>query len=248
METYKTIIVDDEDLARAVVREACDRYPSISVVAECPNGFEAVKAITELSPDIVFLDIQMPKLNGFEVLDLVEGNFAVVFITAHEEHALKAFDANALDYLLKPFSHERFDKAIHKAFDMLRTDSGASSRAKGAALAHPEGLLDRILIREGGSVRVLTLDQISHIEAQDDYIAIVSGGKKFLKQQTMKQIESHLPPQRFVRIHRSTLLNIDFLSRIELYTKDSRVVILTDATRLHVSRAGYDRLKQYLEG
>jgi len=244
--TYTAIIVDDEALARQAIRQECDRRADLKVLEECANGFEAVKAITDLRPDIVFLDIQMPKLNGFEVLELLQEECAVIFVTAHEEHALKAFDANAIDYLLKPFSGDRFDKAVEKAIIALGAGKALETRQKAAA-KRPAGLSDRILVRDGSKVQVIPLDHISHIEAEDDYVAIVARGKRHLKLQSMADIDSPLPSDRFVRIHRSTILNLDYLVRIEPYAKDSRVAILKDGTKVHVSRSGYEKLKGFLE-
>jgi len=247
-ESLKAIIVDDESLARGIIREYLSRHSDIDVVAECGNGFEAVKAITELAPDIVFLDIQMPKLDGFEVLELVDGAFAVVFVTAHDEHALKAFDVNAVDYLLKPFTSERFDRALSKAFETLHTGDAPAANEKARSIRrHDGGESERVLIKDGTNVHILPLESISHIEARDDYVSVVSRGKKYLKEQSLRELEERLPQDRFIRIHRSTLLNIDFLARIETYAKDSRVAILKDGSRLNISRSGYDRLKSRLE-
>ena len=243
---YSAVIVDDEDLARQAVRQECSRLGTIEIIGECANGFDAVKAIAELKPDIVFLDIQMPKLSGFEVLELLQEEFAVIFVTAHEEHALKAFDANAIDYLLKPFTPERFDKAVEKAVGSLRAGTAGETRKKTGSLS-PEGHTGRILVRDGSKVHVIPYDQVSHIEAQDDYIAVIANGKRHLKQQRMADIEDRLPSDRFVRIHRSTILNLDYLVRIEPYAKDSRVAILKDGTKVNVSRSGYEKLKGFLE-
>ena len=240
----RTIIVDDEPLARRLLREHCAAMADAQVVAECANGFEAVKAIQELSPDVVLLDVQMPKLSGFEVLELVEGSFAVVFVTAHDEHALRAFEVNAVDYLLKPVDAARFPKAWEKTGDALRRRTVPKPRSL-ADLA--EKRTDRILIRDGGSVHVIPAATIDVITAQDDYVEVKAGDRKYLKQQTMAQIEVNLDPQRFVRIHRSTLLNIDRLAKLELYAKDSRVAILKDGSRWNVSRSGYDRLRELLD-
>ncbi len=242
--TLRTVIVDDEPLARRLLREHCASIPQAEIVAECANGFEAVKSIQELSPDVVFLDVQMPKLNGFEVLDLVDGSFAVVFVTAHDEHALRAFEVNAVDYLLKPVDGERFRKAWEKAAAAVERRETPLPRSLAGM---GEQRTDRVLIRDGGNVHIVLTTNIDVITAQDDYVEIQAGGKKYLKQQTMSQIEVHLDPQRFVRIHRSTLLNIDRLAKLELYAKDSRVAILKDGSRWNVSRAGYDRLRELLE-
>ncbi len=246
-EPITVIIVDDEELARQAVRHECRRHPELSVIAECSNGFEAVKAIIEKRPSIVFLDIQMPKLSGFEVLEVVEPGFSVVFVTAHDEHAIRAFDANAVDYLLKPFSPERFDRAVERAVERLRLGTTDEERQKGIEAGRSRDPAERVLVREGSRVHVLPLDRISHIEAQDDYVAVVSGGKKYLKQQTMAEIESVLPDGRFARVHRSSIINLDYLARIELYAKDSRVAILRDGTKVKVSRSGYEKLKGFLE-
>lgn len=240
--TMRAIIVDDEELARGVIREHLAAHPDITVVAECANGFEAVKAIAELKPDVLFLDIQMPKLTGFEVLDLLETRPAVVFVTAYDSFALKAFEVHAVDYLLKPFSRERFEEAL------LRAVAGAVVQAGAIA-----GLLretrtgsrpiERILIRDGQKVHVLPVDTVTYIEAQDDYVAVHAGGKSHLKQERLADLEAALDPAQFIRIHRSYLLNINCLVRLEAFARESHVAILRDGTRLPVSRSGYDRLK-----
>jgi two-component system LytT family response regulator len=243
----RAIIVDDEDLARKVLREYLASHKEVEVVKECANGFEAVKAITELSPDLVFLDIQMPKLNGFEVIELIEKKPTVIFTTAYDEYALKAFEVHAVDYLLKPFSQERLDEALRHVEGM----SGATpestrihelvTAARGQAFP-----AERILIREGSKVHIVHAEDIDYIEARDDYAAIRTRGKDLLKQTTLSALEEELDPRTFVRIHRSYILNIDRLAKVELYAKDSRVAILNDGARLQVSRAGYARLKELL--
>ncbi len=240
----RTIIVDDEPLARRLVREHVTALADAEVVAECANGFEAVKAIQELRPDIVLIDVQMPKLNGFEVLELVDGTFAVIFVTAHDEHAVRAFEVNAVDYLLKPVDEARFRQAWDKASSAVRRHAVPAMRTL-AALG--EQRTDRILIRDGGNVHVVPAETVDVITAQDDYVQVMAGGRKFLKQQTMGEIESHLDPRRFVRIHRSTIINIDRLAKIELYAKDSRVATLKDGSTWNVSRAGYDRLRELMD-
>jgi len=241
------VIVDDEELARHLVREYLSAHPEIEIVGECANGFEAVKVVTELKPDLLFLDIQMPKLNGFEVLDLLEKNFAVIFVTAYDEYALKAFDVHAVDYLLKPFSKARFDEALLRAKERIGGNQ-SPGLSKLAAEAHPKTKpIGRVLIREGSKVHVIPVEKVDYVEAQDDYFAVKAEGKKLLKQGTLSALEQELDPKRFPRIHRSYILNIDRLSKIELYAKDSRVAILTDGTRLQVSRAGYAKLKGLLD-
>ncbi len=245
----RIVIVDDEALARAVVREYAAADADVEIVADCANGFEAVKAVSELKPDLVLLDVQMPKLDGFEVLELLGRDQAVIFITAYDQYALKAFEVHAVDYLLKPFSAERFQEAIGRARERLRGKSAAPMGDVEQIIrdARPRsGPAGRVLIRDGANVHVLTVDKIDYVEAQDDYVAFKSEGKQYLKDQTLSAVEETLDPARFVRIHRSFILNIDRISKVELYAKDSRMAILRDGTRLPVSRAGYARLSQLL--
>ncbi len=248
-EHVRIAVVDDEPLARAVVREYAAADPTIEIVAECANGFEAVKAVSELKPDLVLLDVQMPKLDGFEVLELLGRDQPVVFITAYDQYALRAFEVHAIDYLLKPYSAERFQEAIGRARERLRLRAGAPSTPVEALVrdAKPKtGHAERVLIRDGANVHVLPVDTIDYVEAQDDYVAFKSAGKQYLKDQTLASVEATLDPARFVRIHRSFILNLDRIAKVELYAKDSRVAILRDGTRLPVSRAGYARLSELL--
>lgn len=246
MRKIRVLIVDDEELARAVLREYLAAHSEIEIAGECTNGFEAVKAVADLAPDLLFLDIQMPKLDGFEVLELIEKEVPVIFVTAYDQHAIRAFEVHAVDYLLKPFSPERLAEALAR----VRTRFGSGEPvpvAKLSAEARPPGKrLERILVRHDARVHVIPVERIDYLEAQDDYIGIKSEGKAYLKQQTLAEVETLLDPARFVRIHRSYILNVERLARIELYAKDSRVAILADGSRLPVSRAGYLRLKELL--
>jgi len=243
MELIRTIIVDDEELARSIIREYLEDHPEVVIEAECSNGFEAVKAITELKPDLVFLDVQMPKLNGFEVLELIETDLTVIFVTAYEQYAVKAFEVHAIDYLLKPFSRERFDEALERAKEKFSKEV-FFPQEEVIQSARPKGEpVERVLVRDGSKVFVIPANKIDYIEAQDDYVAIKSDGKSHLKKQRLADLESLLDPKRFVRIHRSYILNVDRLARLELYAKDSRMAILKDGTQLQVSRTGYDKLK-----
>jgi two-component system LytT family response regulator len=241
----RVVIVDDEMPARMALRALLADEADAIVVAECENGFEAVRTITDLQPDVVLLDVQMPKLDGFDVLELVGAEVPVVFVTAHDEFALKAFEVHAVDYLLKPVSPERLATALAR----VRERAGGA-RPTGAALrasARPPGaFLERVVIRDGAQVHVVAVGKIDYVEAQDDYVAFRTGGKSLLKEQTMADVEASLDPRRFVRIHRSYLLNVDRLVRVEPYAKDSRIAILGDGTRLPVSRSGYQRLQQLL--
>jgi two-component system LytT family response regulator len=242
---WKAVVVDDEELARAFLEEMLRRHADVAVAAECANGFEAVKAIGETKPDLIFLDIQMPKLDGFEVLELIEPGPAVICVTAYDQYAMRAFDAHAVDYLLKPFSAERFDTALERARRRLRESRAA---APAVALRPPESKLERIVVRDGARIHIIPLDKLDYAEAQDDYIALHSAGKSYLKQQTIAQLEAQLDPLCFVRIHRSCLVNLERVTRIEPYGKESRLATLADGTRLPVSRSGYGRLLAAMEG
>jgi two-component system LytT family response regulator len=249
--TLRAVIVDDEEPARMAVRQGLIDLGGVEIVAECANGFEAVKVVAESRPDLVLLDVQMPKLDGFEVLELIGGDIPVVFVTAYDEFALRAFEVHAVDYLLKPFTIDRLAAAIARVRQRTAAVPALAppppSPSALAASARPPGAtLDRVVIRDGAQVHVLPLDKIDYVEAQDDYVAFHVAGKTVLKDQTLGDLESRLDARRFVRIHRSYLLNIERLSRVELYAKDSRVAILVDGTKLPVSRSGYQRLQALL--
>ena len=240
-ERMRVAIVDDEALARSVLREYLARHDDIDIVAECANGFDAVKAIAELEPELVFLDIQMPRLDGFEVAELIGAKTKLIFVTAYDQYALKAFECHALDYLLKPFSEQRFEQALaHARANRSMPETVQTLAREAVARAAP---LDRVLIRDGAKVHVIASARIDYIEAQDDYISIRSEGKSYLKSQTLAELEAQLDPAKFLRVHRSYLLNIDGIRRIEAATKDSHVAILRDDTRIPVSKAGYQKLK-----
>jgi two-component system LytT family response regulator len=238
----RVAIVDDEEPARTLLREYLAAYPEIDVVAECTNGFEAVRAATELDPDLLLLDVQMPGLSGFEVLELLERQLAVVFVTAYDEHALRAFEVHAVDYLLKPFSAERLGQALARAWQRL--GQRQPGLAGIVAAARPAGVpLTRLLVREGPQVHVISVGALDVAEARDDYLCLRAGGREFRKQQTMSELEEQLDPEKFVRVHRSFIVNLDRVARIERYAKDSRLVVLKDGGKIPVSRAGYARLR-----
>jgi len=243
----RTVIVDDEAPARALLREYLGAESGVEVVGECANGFEAVKRIGELAPDLVLLDVQMPKLDGFEVLDLLDSRPAIVFVTAYDEYALRAFQVHAVDYVLKPVGRERLAEAIAQARARIGETTPAPSPA---ALAHsaraPGQFTERVLIKDGAHVHVIPIERVDWIEAQDDYVAIRADGKTHLKPQPLSELAAGLDPERFVRIHRSYVLNVERLARLELYAKDSRVAFLKDGKELPVSRAGYARLKELM--
>lgn len=241
----RVVIVDDEALARGVLREFLSVHADVEIVAECANGFEAVKAVADLKPDLLLLDVQMPKLDGFEVLDLVGGEADVVFVTAYDSYAIRAFDVHAIDYLLKPFSAERLAEALDRARQRMASKA-RPAQAFASEVRADRAPLDRVLIRDRGDVHVVPIGKIDFIESQDDYVAIRSGGKSYLKEQTMGELESLLDPSAFVRIHRRFLLNVARLSKIALGAKDSHIAILTDGTELPISRSGYARLRELL--
>lgn len=239
--SLRALIVDDEELARLVVREHLAAHGDIEILGEAANGFEAVKLAAELKPDLVFLDVQMPKLDGFEVLALLEGRPSVIFVTAFDQHALKAFDAHAVDYLLKPFSKERFDAALDKA---RRSAKPAPDLAPTLQSAAREGKpLDRIVVKDGPKVTIVPLDKLDFVQAQDDYVLLRTEGRDLLKQQTLSSLETQLDPNRFIRIHRSYILNLERLTRLEQDSKEHWEAVLRDGKRLPVSKTGYQRLK-----
>jgi two-component system LytT family response regulator len=243
-DVLRVVTVDDEEPARLALRHALHEIGGVEIVAECANGFEAVKAVTELRPDLVFLDVQMPKLDGFEVLELLADAVPVVFVTAHDEFALRAFAVHAVDYLLKPVATARLAEAVARARG--RRGAGAPASAVRAAARPPGAPLERVVIRDGAQVHVLPVDRIDYVEAQDDYVAFHTAGRTLLKEQTLGDLEAQLDARRFVRVHRSYLINIDRLTRVELYAKDSRIAILADGSKLPVSRSGYQRLQELL--
>jgi len=248
MQTIRALIVDDEDLARQILREYLAQERDIEIVGECTNGFDAVKAAIELKPHLLFLDVQMPKLDGFEVLDLIGSEIAVVFVTAYDQYAMKAFDAAAVDYLLKPFELSRFRAALDRARRRLqenaRTPSADELRRAAAA---PGQFLQRIVVRDNARVHIIPVDQLDYVEAEDDYVGLHSGGKKYLKQQTISSLEASLDPAIFVRVHRSFLINLNKLGKIEPYTKDTKLAVLSDGRQVPVSRAGYMRLRELVD-
>jgi two-component system, LytTR family, response regulator len=220
--------------------------PGVDIAAECANGFEAVKAIAEHKPDLVFLDVQMPKLDGFEVLELIGREVAVIFVTAYDQYAMKAFDAHAVDYLLKPFSLDRLQTALDRARQRMgqRTLAPMPAPADLSREARPpQQYSQRIVVKDGARVHIIPVEALDYAEAQDDYVSLHSQKKSYLKQQTISSLEAALDPQRFVRIHRSIVVNLERVAKIEPYAKDSRVAVLADGTQLPVSRAGYDRLR-----
>jgi two-component system LytT family response regulator len=243
----RAVIVDDEELARQVLREYLHGEEDVEIVAECANGFAAVKAVAEQQPDLLFLDVQMPKLDGFEVLELVDREVAVVFVTAFDQYAMKAFDEAAVDYLLKPFGADRLRTALERVRRRLGESQPMPVAAdlKSAARA-PGQYVERIVVKDGSKVHVIPVSKLDFAEAQDDYVSLRSEKKSYLKQQTISSLEASLDPMRFVRVHRSFIVNIERIAKIEPYTKDARLALLADGSQIPVSRAGYARLKELL--
>jgi two-component system LytT family response regulator len=245
--TIRAVIVEDEELARQILREMLKTHPRIEIVGECTNGFEAVKLVPELKPDLLFLDVQMPKLDGFEVLELVGHDMAIIFVTAYDEHALRAFEVHAVDYLLKPFAAERLEAALDRARQRLGVKTVADPSELASAARQPGHYAERIVVKDGTRVQIIPVSKLDYAEAQDDYIALASQGKKYLKQQSISSLEACLDPKNFLRIHRSYVVNLERVSKVEPYGKDTHVAILSDGARLPVSRAGYARLRALLD-
>jgi two-component system LytT family response regulator len=246
----KAVIIDDEPLAIMIVKEYLQTYPEIEIAQECNDGFEGVKAIMQHKPDLIFLDIQMPKINGFEMLELIEEPPAVIFTTAFDEYAIKAFESHAIDYLLKPYSKERFDKAVQKFL------SGNNNGAKKSNASNTQALLEsaaespsqnnRVVVKNNGKIKIIPIDTINYLEAADDYVKIVTKEGAFLKNKTMAFFEKTLNPQVFVRVHRSFIVNINEISKLDVYEKDSYIATLRDGSKVSVSKTGYPKLKSVL--
>jgi len=240
------IIVDDESLAREIIKKYLSDFPEISLIAECSNGFEGVKAVNELKPDLLFLDIQMPKLTGFELLELLDAPPLIIFTTAFDQFAIKAFEVNAVDYLLKPFSKERFAEALSKAFTTLNKNRVQPLDELIDYTVSGKSFISKIIIKENSRIFVCPVDEIVSIEAQDDYVMIYTLSAKHLKQKTMKFYEDKLDPSQFIRIHRSHIVNTRMIKNLELFEKDSYRLLLTNNSVLPVSRNGIKKLKQLI--
>ena len=242
----RVIVVDDEALARMLLRELLAAHADIEIIAECGNGFEAVKAVTEKKPDLILLDIQMPKLDGFDVLELLGTEVPVIFVTAYDQYAIKAFQVHAVDYLLKPFGAERLAEALARARVRLGTREALPAKALVSEARAARSPLERILIRDKADVHVIPVAKIDYFESQDDYVSLKVGDKTLLKEQTLSELEPLLDPGRFVRIHRRYLLNVARLAKIEQSMTDSRVAVLQDGTEIPISRSGYAKLREIL--
>lgn len=245
----KILIIDDESLARELLKKYLAGIPDVEIAGECENGFEAIKMIQELQPDLLFLDIQMPKIDGFELLEVLDPRPVIIFTTAYDQYAIRAFEMNAVDYLLKPFSRQRLLQAIEKAKMRIGTESLSTGNPSLLTkmqnqLDEEQKTLERVITRLGSKITVIPVEKIWYIEAADDYVMIHSGLGNHLKEKTMKYFEEHLPADRFIRIHRSYIVNISAIKSLELYSKDSYLAVLHNGDKLKVSAEGYKRLRE----
>jgi two-component system LytT family response regulator len=248
MSSIKAIIVEDEKPARDLVRHYLDTIPDLELIGEYDNGFDGLKAINELTPDVIFLDVQMPKLTGFEMLEVLDHKPEVIFTTAFDQYAISAFEQNAVDYLLKPFSEKRFNEAIERLRNRLNSHQEPSSIDKiRQHFAESEEKLHRVVIKKSGRIHVISTDKINFLEAQDDYVMVYTNEGKYLKQQTMKFFEKHLDAEQFVRVHRSYIVNVSCIEKIEPYEKSNYILILKDGNKVPVSRSGMQLLKENLD-
>ncbi|MFC2084614.1 LytR/AlgR family response regulator transcription factor [Bacteroidota bacterium] len=244
----KTIIIDDEKLARDIIKDYLKKHESIEIVAECKNGFEGLKAITDLRPQLVFLDIQMPKITGFEMLELIENPPEIIFTTAFDQYAIKAFEVNAIDYLLKPYSVNRFNEALNRAIGRIVQGQNLRREVNTVMnrIDNRDEYIDRIVVKKNNNIILIPVNDIIYFEAQDDYVKIVTKEQLFLKNKTMKYFESCLDPKNYLRVHRSYIINISYIQKIELFEKESYKVILKNNLRLPISKTGYSNLKNIL--
>ncbi len=248
MEKIRTIIIEDEAPAREIIKFYLKELDSVEVIAECSDGFTGLKTISQLKPDLVLLDIQMPRLTGIELVEVLTEKPEIIFTTAYDQFALKAFELNAVDYLLKPFPKRRFLEAVKKAIDKIRSGEGNKEPASKLLAIKPEPAapVNRIVVRKGSAINLIPVEQVRFVEAQDDYVMIHHTGGKALKQETMKYYEDNLPKNDFVRIHRSYIVRVEEINKIEPYGKENHVAVLRSGDKLPVSRSGYQHLKEEL--
>lgn len=242
----KVLIVEDEELARNLLKSYLKGHPSLTLIGECENGFIGVQKINELKPDLVFLDIQMPKITGFEMLELLEHKPEIIFTTAYDQYALKAFDYNAIDYLLKPFSKDRLLKAIDKVLERIGNNENSQEKLEQLSAYAVNEYLQRIVVKDRHKITIIPIENVRYLESLDDYVLIYTNEGRHMKQKTMKYFESHLSPRDFIRIHRSYIVRVDYIDEIQQYEKESYMVILKDKTKLKVSKTGYKKIKEVL--
>lgn len=248
MKKIRALIIEDESPARDLIRYMLKDHPEIEVVGECGDGFCGAREIKEKRPALIFLDIQMPKLTGFELLEVLDERPQVIFTTAFDQYAIRAFELNAVDYLLKPFSKERFDEALAKAVSRIGKETEEPAKIENliTTATEAEGYLTRIVFRKGAGIKIIPLNHISYLASEDDYVMIYYNEGKALKPKTMKYYEEHLPPTLFLRVHRSFMVNVEHITRLEPYSKDNYVAVLKSGEKIPVSRAGYKLLREKL--
>lgn len=248
MKKIRALIIEDEAPARELIKFMIKDHPEIEVVGECGDGFCGAREIKEKHPDLIFLDIQMPKLTGFELLEVIDEKPEVIFTTAFDQYAIRAFELNAVDYLLKPYSKERFDDALAKAFSRIGKESEEHDNIEKLVktVSEAEGYLTRIVFRKGAGIKIIPLNSVSYLAAEDDYVMIYYAEGKALKPKTMKYYEEHLPPSLFIRVHRSYMVNVEHISKLEPYSKDNYVAVLKSGEKIPVSRSGYKILREKL--
>jgi len=242
----KAIIIDDEALARQIISRFLENWPQVQIVDECNDGFEAFKSIQEHKPDLIFLDIQMPRVNGFELLEILDNPPHIIFSTAHDEYALKAFEKNAVDYLLKPYTTSRFGQAMEKVLEKIEGGIPQQTIAVEENQQAQE-FLNRIVVKDGAHVEIIPVNDILFLEAADDYVMINTHKERFIKQSTLKFYENNLFPEQFVRVHRSFIIALEAINRIEPYSKDNFQVILKNGDTVPASRSGYKKLRELLK-
>lgn len=248
MKVISALIIEDEQPARELVKRYISDHPGVKLLGECDNGFDGLKAIQEHHPDVVFLDVQMPKLTGFELIELLEEKPEIIFTTAYDQYAIKAFEQNAVDYLLKPFSKDRFNESLDKLFLRIENSEKGGNKLEKIKLhlENSDEILNRVVIKKSGKIHVISTQDINYLEAQDDYVMIYTADDRFLKQQTMKYFEKHLDADQFIRVHRSYIVNVHGIERIEPYEKTNYILILKDGNKIPVSRSGMQLMKEKL--
>jgi two-component system LytT family response regulator len=246
MEKVKAVIIEDEELGRELIKNYLKDVENIEIIAECENGFEGIKAIQDLKPDVVFLDIQMPKLNGFEMLEILDEKPEIIFTTAYNQYAIQAFELNAVDYLLKPFSKERLLDALEKAISRLKMNQPGTEKINKLIQQPLDDIIERVVVKSNTKIHVIPVEKIRYLEAQDDYVMIYTFEGRHLKQSTMKYFEEHLNPREFMRVHRSYIIRLDQVVQLEPYGKDSYVAKLKDGPAVKISKSGFKSLKEKL--
>ncbi|MCF8358361.1 MAG: LytTR family transcriptional regulator DNA-binding domain-containing protein [Prolixibacteraceae bacterium] len=246
-EKIRAIIIDDELMARNLLRSYLKDNEQVEVIQECENGFDGLKAINDMKPDLVFLDVQMPKLTGFEMLELLEYRPEIIFTTAYNQFAIKAFEQHAIDYLLKPFPKDRLFVALDRAIEKIKGNKGGDAPIDKLTEAPETDYIERVVVKDKSKIHIIPVQQIRYFESLDDYVMIYTKERRFIKQKTMKFFENHLNPSEFIRIHRSYIVKVEEIAEIQQYEKESHIVILkNDHTKLKVSKTGYKNLKGVL--